>query len=129
MRGYFSQMWNYMDITMLALYTAAYAIEGVIYTKVTLLFSHTPQAKGNISMGGCVQLRVFLILSVVCVPLRERRGGREGGGGGQRERERENISTSGCVQLPVFVIRTVRERGEGWTERERERERYIYIYT
>ncbi|XP_076449975.1 short transient receptor potential channel 6-like [Babylonia areolata] len=37
-KGYFSQMWNYMDITMLALYTAAYAIEGVIYTKVTPFF-------------------------------------------------------------------------------------------
>ncbi|XP_067655536.1 short transient receptor potential channel 7-like [Haliotis asinina] len=32
-REYFSQIWNYMDIMMLALYTASYAIEGVIYTK------------------------------------------------------------------------------------------------
>ena len=32
-KGYFSQMWNYMDITMLALYTAGYSTEGVIYTK------------------------------------------------------------------------------------------------
>ncbi|XP_048242229.1 short transient receptor potential channel 7-like [Haliotis rufescens] len=32
-REYFSQIWNYMDIMMLALYTASYAVEGVIYTK------------------------------------------------------------------------------------------------
>lgn len=30
---YFSQMWNYMDITMLALYTAGYSTEAVIYRK------------------------------------------------------------------------------------------------
>lgn len=51
-RGYFSQMWNYMDITMLALYTAAYAVEGVIYAKVSLLSADLTQARGNISMGG-----------------------------------------------------------------------------
>ena len=57
---YFSQMWNYMDITMLSLYTASYAIEAVIYTKVTLIHSRHPLSKGDISMGGCVRLLVFL---------------------------------------------------------------------
>lgn len=51
-RGYFSQMWNYMDITMLALYTAAYAIEGVIFTKVRFLSSLPHKIGGDISMGG-----------------------------------------------------------------------------
>ncbi|KAK7486358.1 hypothetical protein BaRGS_00022406 [Batillaria attramentaria] len=49
-RGYFSQMWNYMDITMLALYTAAYAIEGVIYTKVIFL-QRGIIPKPSVSMG------------------------------------------------------------------------------
>ncbi|XP_055899528.1 uncharacterized protein LOC106062840 isoform X1 [Biomphalaria glabrata] len=38
-KGYFSQMWNYMDITMLALYTAGYSTEGVIYTKTNGYFA------------------------------------------------------------------------------------------
>ena len=68
-KGYFSQMWNYMDITMLSLYTAAYAIEAVIYTKVTLVYTRLPQSKGDISMGGCVRLLVFL---TCCLPPRLR---------------------------------------------------------
>ena len=39
LRDYFSQIWNYMDITMLALFSASYAIEGVIYTKARHLRS------------------------------------------------------------------------------------------
>ncbi|KAI8770922.1 short transient receptor potential channel 3 [Biomphalaria glabrata] len=38
-KGYFSHMWNYMDITMLALYTAGYSTEGVIYTKTNGYFA------------------------------------------------------------------------------------------
>ncbi|XP_059163999.1 short transient receptor potential channel 6-like [Physella acuta] len=48
-KGYFSQMWNYMDITMLALYTAGYSTEGVIYTKTNGLYmdNHLIHSKGK----------------------------------------------------------------------------------
>lgn len=32
-KEYFAQMWNYMDITMLALYTASYTIESIVSIK------------------------------------------------------------------------------------------------
>lgn len=36
-RDYFSQIWNFMDIAMLALYTASFSVQAVVHSKASAL--------------------------------------------------------------------------------------------